>query len=179
MYINDLQFSSSILDSILYADDSNLFISGSDLKNTCAILNDELQKVNQWFLANKLKLNIDKTACMVFRQKNKIIDTSEINIRIAGINIPIVDKTKFLGVTLDDQLTWKYHVDEICCKISRAIGAIYRISAIVPSNILLNLYFTMVLPHIMYCNIVWGNCANYLLNRIHILQKRAIRMVTK
>ena len=53
-----------------------------------------------------------------------------------------------------------------------------RISAIVPSDILLKLYFSMILPHIMYCNIVWGNCASYLLNRIHILQKRAIRLIT-
>ena len=36
----------------------------------------------------------------------------------------------------------------------------------------------MILPHIMYCNIIWGNCAKYLLNRIHILQKRAIRIIT-
>ena len=80
--------------------------------NTCAILNDELNKVNQWFLANKLKLNVDKTSCMIFKTRSKIIDFNNVNIHIAGINIPIVHSTKFLGVTLDDHLTWKNHVDE-------------------------------------------------------------------
>ena len=178
LYINDLQFASNILNPILYADDSNLFISGRDIMNTCAVLNNELNQVNQWFLANKLKLNVDKTSCMIFKTRNKKIDLNNVNIHIAGINVPIVHSTKFLGVTLDDHLTWKNHVDEVCCKISRAIGAINRISTLVPSNVLLNLYFTMILPHIMYCNIVWGNCSNYLLNRIHILQKRAIRIIT-
>ena len=178
LYINDLQFSSNVLDSILYADDSNLFISGKNITNTCAILNNELDKVNQWFLANKLKLNVDKTSCMIFKTKNKQVDLSDINIHMAGINIPIVQKTKFLGVILDDNLSWKYHIDEVCCKISKSIGVINRISAIVPSKILLSLYSTMILPHIMYCNIIWGNSAKYLLNRIHILQKRAIRIIT-
>ena len=99
-------------------------------------------------------------------------------IYIAGLKVPIEHKTKFLGVILDDHLTWKNHVDEVCSKVSRAIGAINRICAIVPTKILLSLYFTMILPHIMYCNIIWGNCAKSLLNRIHILQKRAIRIIT-
>ena len=178
MYINDLQFTSNILDSVFYADDSNFFITGNNIQNVCEILNNELCKINQWFLANKLKLNTDKTSCMVFHTRNKFIDINCMNIKIAGFDIPVVNTTKFLGVTLDNHLTWKYHVDDICCKISRAIGAISRISAIVPTHILLNLYFSMILPHLMYCNIVWGNCAIYLLNRIHILQKRAIRIIT-
>ena len=179
MYINDLQFISNILDSVFYADDSNFFITGNNIKDMCAILNNELCNINQWFLANKLKLNTDKTSCMVFHTKNKFIDINRMNVKIAGFDIPVVNTTKFLGVILDNHLTWKYQVDDICCKMSRAIGAINRISAIVPTHILLNLYFTMILPHVMYCNIVWGNCAQYLLNRIHILQKRAIRIITK
>ena len=130
MYINDLQFTSNILDSILYADDSNLLISGNDIINTCAILNNELDKVNQWFLANKLKLNVDKTSCMIFKTKNRKIDVNRVNVNMAGYNIPIVHSTQFLGVTLilfDDNLTWRNHVDDVCCKISKAIGAINRI----------------------------------------------------
>ena len=56
LYINDLQFASNILNPILYADDSNLSISGRDIMNTCAILHNELNQVNQWFSTNELKL---------------------------------------------------------------------------------------------------------------------------
>ena len=129
---------------MLYADDSNFFISGRNM-NTSAILNDELYKVNQWFLATKLKLNVDKTSCMISKTSSKIFDCNNANIHIAGINIPIVHSTKFLGVLLDDHLTWENHVNEVCCKISRAIGALNIISTLVPSNVLLNLYFTMIL----------------------------------
>ena len=58
--------------------------------NTCAVLNNELNQVNQWFLANKLKLNVDKTSCMIFKTRNKKIDLNNVNIHIAGINVPII-----------------------------------------------------------------------------------------
>ena len=68
-------------------------------------------------------------------------------------------------------------MNDICQKISRTIGVMSRLKHIIPPTILLTLYNTMILPYISYCNIIWGNCAAYLLNRVLILQKRAIRII--
>ena len=61
IYINDLQNASTILKFILFADDTNIFLSDKDIKTLFCTLNSELKKVNQWLLYNRLTLNVDKT----------------------------------------------------------------------------------------------------------------------
>ena len=115
---------------------------------------------------------------MVFRPHNLRLDTGSLNITINNNKIKEVKSIKFLGVIIDEHLNWKDHVNNISCKISKAIGVLNRLKSFLPLRILVNLYNTMILPHLSYCTVVWGKCAIYLLNRIHILQKRAIRVVT-
>ena len=114
---------------------------------------------------------------MLFKPKNKEICDSAIKICIGNHEIKRVNSTKFLGVQIYANLTWKEHVDDICTKISRTIGVLNRLKETVPRRILLALYNTMILPYISYCNIIWGSCALYLLNRIFVLQRRAIRII--
>ena len=61
LYINDLQFASDLLDPIMFADDTNLFYSNKDINTAFLKVNDELQKINEWFISNKLSLNVKKT----------------------------------------------------------------------------------------------------------------------
>ena len=109
----------------------------------------------------ELTINLDKTYYMVFRPHNLNIDTSSLNITLNDHKIQNVKFTKFLGVTIDEHLSWKYYVNDIACKISRVIGVLNRLKGFLPLHILVNLYNTMILPHITYC-IVWGKCAKYL-----------------
>lgn len=178
LYINDIQFVSKKLHAIIYADDTSLFLSGDDIENISNTLNAELVKVSGWFASNKLKINLAKTSCMLFKTKNKNVNVADINIYMDHCQIPMVHSTKFLGVVLDDQLSWKGHINEIACKTSKVIGAINRLKKVVPRNILLSIYQSMILPYLSYCIVVWGSCASTHLNRITVLQKRAIRMIT-
>ena len=94
---------------------------------------------------------------MVFRPHNLNIDTSSLNITLKDHKIQNVRFTKFLGVTIE-HLSWKYHVNDIACKISKVIGVLNRLTGFLPLHILVNLhvYNTMILPHITYCIVVWG-----------------------
>ena len=179
LYVNDIQYASDILKSIVFADDTNLFLSGDNVQTVRNNLESEVPKINSWFLANRLKLNVDKTCCMLFKPKNKQINSNELDIVINDIRIPYVHSTKFLGVTIDDRLTWKDHINDIACKVARTSGVMNRLKHILPQNILFNLYNTMVLPYFNYCNIVWGKCAQCHLSRLISLQKRAIRIISK
>ena len=78
-----------------------------------------------------------------------------------------------------ENLTWKEHISCISLKISRSIGILNSLKHTLPLKILVNLYNSMILSHLTYCNIVWGNCASYLLQKLFLLQKRAIRAVTR
>ena len=166
------------LHAIIYADDTSLFLSGDNIENLCNALNTELKKVSGWFASNKLKINLAKTSCMLFQPKNKNINIADINIFIDNVHIPLVHSTHFLGVVLDDKLSWKDHINEIACKVSKVIGAINRLKKVLPYTILVNIYQSMIMPYLSYCNIVWGSCASTHLNRILLLQKRAMRIIT-
>ena len=135
IYVNDLSCVSEILNPITFADDTNLFLTGNNLNEMYELFNSELEKVYQWFLLNKLTINLDKTNYMVFRPHNLNIDTSSLNITLNDHKIPNVKFTKFLGVTIDEHLSWKYHVNDIACKISRVIGVLNRLKGFLPLHI--------------------------------------------
>ena len=79
IYINDIVNTSSVLNYVLFADDTNLFASHKNLGTLINILNKELDKVSNWLKVNKLSLNIKKTDFILFHNKQKLINT-KINI---------------------------------------------------------------------------------------------------
>ena len=68
LYINDLQFASDLLDPIMFADDTNLFYSNEDINTAFLKVNDELQKINEWLISNKLSHNVKKKQILFFPQ---------------------------------------------------------------------------------------------------------------
>ena len=74
-------------------------------------------------------------------------------------------------------MTWKKHIEQISLKIAKNIGIISRIAYLLPTNILLTLYYSLVYPYIAYCNMVWASNYNSRLRRITVLQKRIVRKI--
>src|ERR1043165_78987 len=156
LYINDIVHVSQILRFILFADDTNLFYSDKSLDNLQNVLNTELSKLVEWFRANKLSLNAQKTNYIFFGYK-KIPRNQNLKLSLDGNSISQVESTKFLGVYLDEKLTWKNHIDHISLKISRGLSIMSRVRNILPLHVILMLYHTMIYPYLTYCNIVWGS----------------------
>ena len=88
-----------------------------------------------------------------------------------------VASAKSLGVYIDQTLNWECHIENISKKIASAIGAIKRIRHLMPFNILINVYHSLVQPHFDYCNEVWGNCNKGLSDKLQKLQNRAARIL--
>ena len=86
--------------------------------------------------------------------------------------------TKFLGVYIDDHLTWKHHISYVCKQIAKSIGIIFRSRFFLSSTTKLTLYYTLIYPYIVYCNCAWSSTYVSNLNRIYYLQKRAVRAIT-
>ena len=179
IYINDIIYSSPLLSFILFADDTNIFYSHKNFGTLINVLNIEISKVSHWFLCNKLSLNISKTNFIRFKPHNSLnVNPTNYNICINGH--PIVEKrsTKFLGITIDSNLSWSEHLHHVHISVSRGIGVLYRLKNLISQKSLTILYNALVLPYITYCNIVWGNCGSTKTNSILILQKRALRLIT-
>ena len=120
LYINDLATVSKHLFPMLYADDTNFFISGKNIDNLIQTVNCEIEKVFDWLSVNKLSLNIQKTHYMIFHSRKNIKLNSDVLIINEIINK--VECTKFLGVLIDSKLTWCNDISYLKRKISKGIG---------------------------------------------------------
>ena len=103
---------------------------------------------------------------------------SNVDIILDETKLKRVDKTKFLGVTIDENLSWKNHIDGITKTISRNIGMINKLKFIIPDRILHTLYCTLVLPYINYGILIWRKACKTYLEKIHKLQNWAVRIIS-
>lgn len=177
LYINDLSNVSDLLSTVLFADDTTLYRSDSNYNNLIAETNNELNKINQWLINNRLSINLSKTFVVIF--SNKRFDYLANPLRMNNEVVTLNELGKFLGVFIDRKLTFNEHVNAICSKLSKTIGIFYKINSYIPEKNLINLYYSFFYPFILYCNIVWGGCTQNHLNKILLLQKRIVRIITK
>ena len=126
---------------------------------------------------NKLSVNIDRTNYVIFQSKQKKI-TQDLSLSIDDKLITRKQQVKFLGVLLDQNLSWKPHINYVCNMISKSIGVIYRARFNLSPSTKLSLYYTLIYPYHNYCNIVWSSTYVTNLQRILILQKRIVRLLT-
>ena len=101
LYINDFHNASNVLSYILFADDSNVFLSNRDPKLLLEQLNRELISVHDWVCANRLSLNLEKTRCMLF--SNSIASLGG-DVLLKNTTVKMVEEFKFLGLFIDNKL---------------------------------------------------------------------------
>lgn len=138
-------------------------------------MNIELIKVAEWFNANKLSLNLEKTNFILFSSARKTASRKALFLN--GISLNQTQSTKFLGVIIDQHLTWHEHITLITKKISKNLGVLARIRHNIPFQSLISLYYTLIYPYLSYCNIVWGHNFKSYLHNLITLQKRAVRII--
>ena len=124
-YINDLPAASSFY-STLFADDTSLLKSATSLSELETVVNTEIQNVHIWLKANKLSLNYSKTKFMLFC--NKGIYTTNFKLSLGSKIIERTNSIKYLGVTIDDNLSWKPHISQLAKKLSQTVGIFYRLT---------------------------------------------------
>ena len=177
LYINDLALVCPKLFSILFADDSNMFLSGKDPNKLIRDMNEEMHKITQWLTVNRLSLNVDKTHFMLFRKKNTRVALNE-TLYIKGTVINQVESTKFLGVFIDSSLTWRSHIQHIDGKVARGLGILYKCRKYFSKDVLISLFYAFIYPHFTYCIEVWGSTFVTYLAPLSKLLKRAVRILS-
>ena len=176
IYMNDIPEVSTFFKYILYADDTSLLNSLSISLNSydpdIHTINLELSKIYDWLAVNKLSLNLRKTKYMLFHHHNKKLPNN-ISLQINSTEIERVTNFIFIGVTINEHLSWKPHIDKICSKISKYIGILNKLKHYLPQNILRILYCSVVQSHLSYAILTWGfDCG-----RVVKLQKKIIRII--
>ena len=176
LYVNDMKASSGLLRFNQFADDTTTTYTGKDLDIVKETVENETKKVLTWLAANKLIINIKKTHTMLFTNKR---GNNTLHITIQNIELEQKDSCKFLGIIIDKNLSWKSHIEYITNKISKNIALLGRLKHTFPKSILKSLYYSLVLPYLNYGNIIWASADKTCLNGMVILQKKAIRIISK
>lgn len=162
----------------IHTDDTNIFFSGSSLKELERRANSWLEKLEGWLRVNKLRLNVKKTNFIVFHAKNKAINHNP-KLYFGNSEIACNSSCKFLGVHFRNDLSWSDHVIHVKMKMARSIGVLSRINHLVPHSVAKQLYFSLVHSHLTYCNLVWGTCNKTDAQKVITMQQKALKLLTR
>ena len=129
---------------IMFADDTNLFLSHKNIDTLFDSMNMELTNVSMWFKSNKLSLNVDETKWLLFQplSKRQVFPQTLRNLFIENMHIKREHVTKCLGVFIDENLSWKQH-----------IGILYKSRDVLSKQCLKQLYFLFIHNYVNYANI--------------------------
>ena len=136
-----------------------------------------LDSINKWFTANKLKLSISKCVYTVFNwTKKKSLNICH-DLSINSTKLIRVNSTKYLGVYIDEDLTWQNHIHYIINKLVKFCSIFYKLRSIVPPSILRKLYFALVHPQLIYGIEIYANTYQKYLDPLIKLNSKILRIL--
>lgn len=174
IYINDITNASTFFKTISYADDSTLYTKLENKFNSRSIqtINEELDIVNEWLKLNKLSLNTNKSVFMLFHNNRKKVKLPKL--KLNEEEITAVENFNFLGLSINETMTWNHHINRLSSKLNRTIGILNRLKHFLPIKVKLSIYNSLILSQLHFGILCWG----YDLDRIVKLQKRALRAIS-
>ena len=124
--------------------------------------------INKWLTTNRL--NLDKTKLINFKNP-------KLNIVLDGTIIDEYEVITFLGVIIDNKLSWKQHICQTGKKLNSAIATINKLKYIIHRNTLLNIYYAFFNSTLIYCSHIWGTQYKTYYTHLQVLQNRAMRII--
>ena len=180
LYINDLPLCLTTNKATieLFADDSTLHTQGKTLHDIQCTLQVSVNEIQQWCYNNKMVLHPKKSKCMIVttRQKHQR-QPLDLQLAINSTKIEQVHSHKVLGIIIDDTFSWRSHVDYICCKISRNLFLMKKMSFFVTVDVIKQFFYAHCLSHINYISTVWCNASNIVLKKLDMLHRRGIKIL--
>lgn len=177
LYINDIKNSAKQIQFFLFADDTSTYLTHKNIEELEKIYNKELKKVKNWLDANKLSLNVSKSNMILFK-KNRTKTNQKLTIKIMDEEIKEKEYTKYLGILIDNKLTWKQHINHVNLKVTKGLAILYKLRNYVSEQILRMLYFSFIQPHIDYGLLIWGNATTTNLKPIKKKIEKAVRIIS-
>ena len=178
LYINDIPNSVNILKPFLFADDTSLYYSSSNIKDLEITINNDLEQIQEWFLCNKLSLNIKKSNFVTFHSRQKKLQRSPI-LKIDKELIEEKEYTKYLGITIDKHLSWKAHINTIKSKLSQTLGIIFKARYYTSIQVLKQIFYSLFYPYLSYGILLWGNTYPSIIESLRILQRKLVRTILR
>ena len=149
--------------------------SASELE---AVLEKDLNNVVQWVDENKLTLNAKKTQLLLLGRKGRAQELEDVSVTLNGEQLPRRRMVKCLGVSIDDGLTWREHVDALRKKCYCGLAKLRRLRDVLPPETKKEkVYNALVLPHLDYCSVIWQECTKELQRKVERTQNYGMQLI--
>ena len=176
LYVNDI--STNLLHSnvLLYADDTVIFAKHADEGTTHQWVSADLELLYKWCNRNQLTINLSKTKLMLFGTKNMLKHCSKSDINLSGMTLQYVKQFNYLGMKLEDTLTFELHAAETMRMVSHKLYLLSRIRKYITTGQSIAIYKSKVVPYFDYGDIFLMNINRKSLDKLQKLQNRALRI---
>lgn len=178
-YVNDL-FKLDLKGTIsLYADDMIILYEVDNLLTLHELMEHDLKLLNEWLEANLMSINVDKTNYIVFNAKNKLLNLETFTLQLNNSVINRVNCTKYLGLLIDEKLSWSDHIVQIKNKLNRSIFALRKLCNVLPTKAKWAFFYSHILSHVSYLNPIWNSASQNHISSIKTCVNRAIKIIRK
>ena len=177
-YINDIQYVSREIDLTLFADDTVIFSHHRDSNILIHQSKLTMKQIMTWFETNNLSLSIGKSNFILFHGRHKNPQNQIIAIDIGYESILRTYSAKYIGLTLDENLSWDAHIDDVCNNLIKYFSIFYNIRNVVTSHVVRAIYFTCIHSRIKYGIETYGSASEYKISKLQILQNKLLKFFT-
>ena len=175
-FINDLPSVLPSNSTVLFVDDATIFLVSDNIQELNSSLQLTLDLANLWLQQNGLKLNISKTKSMLIHTARKKV-SDKLALKVGTVDIEQVQKFTFLGVVVNDTLSWGDHIEIVCNKVTCSLSLLRRLSWFLPRPLLLLYLKSYILPLFDYRDNVWSVCTKEESHRLETLLNFVCRTV--
>ena len=177
LIINDMKNCLKYSNAILYADDTTLYVIGNKIEFLELKLQADMNAISMWLKSNSLCLNEKKTKIVLFSRPGRVNFVTP-HIIVNNFRIVVVESFKFLGLSLDNHLSWNVHYENLSKKLSQSLFVLNRVKNLIPQRCMRMLYYAYFDSHLGYAMPVWFSPLSQTKKEcLYKLQKRAVRIV--
>ena len=175
LYINDLSRTVQEGTARLFADDTSIVTYNKKLENLIERSKIVYRGLFRWCICNRLTINYSKTCFLLFHTKNKRVPHDFNEIKIDDIIISRSRVTNYLGLHIDENLNWNYHINQLCQRLTQFFGVFKRVKDQVTHKLVRQLYFAFIYSRISYGIQVYGGCSDSNMNNIQTIQSKLLK----
>ena len=178
IYVNDIFNACKNAHLNLFADDTNIFVTENNLTDLFSSSNTACAEISEWLKSNRLSVNSSKTSYILFfpsKNDEAFIEANNLTVFIGGNTLQRVDFTKFLGVFIDEKLTFKHHIDYITGKINKVNSMLFKRRDLIPQHCRRSLYFALVNSHVQYGLALYGNANHTTIKSLNCAVNKVLR----
>ena len=179
LFINDLPLCCPSGKVRIFADDTTIFFHSDSIENIIETASIIMTQLTRWFNANKLTLNAEKSSFTLFKSGRKKISNIPNYIEFLDNQIKRTTHIKFLGVTIEENLSWNLHINEICNKLKRLFHIFYNIRDYLSKENIKTIYYTLIYSRIKYGITLFSQAGSSKIKKIQTLQNQLLKVLLK